>query len=101
MYYYQKVKKGSGIFDSIISAVMKDVATKALTEVGNRGTQKVIDKVFEKKKEDEEDYYKNMIKNYPLKSRKGKGLTEESINILNKHLNSPVIKIQDYVKSIH
>ena len=113
MYYYQKNKKGSGIFDSIINAVssniVKDVATKALTEVGNRGSQKVIDKVFSpkpKKEDNEEDHYKNMIKNYPLKSRKGKGLTEESINILNKHLGSipsvkNPVKIQDYVKSIY
>ena len=162
MYYYQtqKVKKtepglifdssfvveGTGIFDSIISAissnVIKDVAknvtTKALTEVGNRGSQKIIEKVFEKKQpkkepevdspsgrqertfgprpsverssftfggqpsadssvgrqplaDKQEEYYENMIKNYPLKSRKGRGLglSEESINILNKYLPRP------------
>ena len=45
---------GSGILDSILSAVtsntMKNVATevgkKAMTEVGNRAAQKVIDKVI-------------------------------------------------------
>ena len=45
---------GSGILDSIISAVtsntMKNVATevgkKAMTEVGNRAAQKAIDKVI-------------------------------------------------------
>lgn len=47
---------GSGILDSIISAVtsntMKNVATevgkKAMTEVGNRAAQKAIDKVIPK-----------------------------------------------------
>ena len=90
MYYYQKkkkVKEGGGIFDSIISAatsnVMKDVAknvaTKTLTEVGNRGSQKVIDKIIPPR---------------IILPRKGRGLTEESKNILNKYL-----KIQDYVKN--
>ena len=91
MYYYQKknkVKKGGGIFDSIISAVtsnvMKDVAKnvatkKTLTEVGNRGSQKVIDKIIPPR---------------IILPRKGRGLTEESKNILNKYL-----KIQDYVKN--
>ena len=45
---------GSGLLDSIISAVasntMKEVATevgkKAATEIGNRATQKVIDKII-------------------------------------------------------
>ena len=61
MYYYKKVnkaqgpgKKGGGIFDSIISAVTsnvvkdvaKNVATKTLTEVGNRGSQNVMDKIL-------------------------------------------------------
>ena len=98
MYYYQKknkVKKGGGIFDSIISAVtsnvMKDVAknvaTKTLTEVGNRGSQKVIDKIIPPK---------------IILPRKGRGLTEESKNILNKYLPSAAdqyLKIQDYVKN--
>ena len=90
MYYYQKknkVKEGGGIFDSIISAVtsnvMKDVAknvaTKTLTEVGNRGSQKVIDKIIPPK---------------IILPRKGRGLTEESKDILNKYL-----KVQDYVKN--
>ena len=90
MYYYQKkkkVKEGGGIFDSIISAVtsnvMKDVAknnaTKTLTEVGNRGSQKVIDQIIPPR---------------IILPRKGRGLTEESKNILNKYL-----KIQDYVKN--
>ena len=90
MYYYQKrnkVKKGGGIFGSIIIAVtsnvMKDVAknvaTKTLTEVGNRGSQKVIDKIIPPR---------------IILPRKGRGLTEESKNILNKYL-----KIQDYVKN--
>ena len=90
MYYYQKknkVKKGGGIFDSIISAVtsnvMKDVAknvaTKTLTEVVNRASQKVIDKIIPPK---------------IILPRKGRGLTEESKDILNKYL-----KIQDYVKN--
>ena len=90
MYYYQKknkVKKGGGIFDSIISAVTsnvvkdvaKNVATKTLTEVGNRGSQKVIDKIIPPK---------------VILLRKGRGLTEESKDILHKHL-----KIQDYVKN--
>ena len=103
MYYYQKknkVKKGGGIFDSIISAVtsnvMKDVAknvaTKTLTEVGNRGSQKVIDKIIPPR---------------IILPRKGRGLTEESKNILNKYLPSAAaqpsvdqyLKIQDYVKN--
>ena len=90
MYYYQKknkVKKGGGIFDSIISAVTsnivkdvaKNVATKTLTEVGNRGSQKVIDKIIPPK---------------VILPRKGRGLTEESKDILHKYL-----KIQDYVKN--
>ena len=106
MYYYQKKKKvnltsGGGIFDSIISAVtsnvMKDVAknvaTKTLTEVGNRGSQKVIDKILPPK---------------IILSRKGRGLTEESKDILNKYLLpsaavqpsvAQYLKIQDYVKN--
>ena len=105
MYYSQKKKKvnltsGGGIFDSIIGAVtsnvMKDVAknvaTKTLTEVGNRGSQKVIDKILPPK---------------IILSRKGRGRTEESKDILNKYLlpSAPVqpsvaqyLKIQDYVK---
>ena len=93
MYYYQKknkVKKDGGIFDSIISAVTsnvvkdvaKNVATKTLTEVGNRGSQKVIDKIIPPK---------------VILPRIGRGLptlTEESKNILDKYL-----KIQDYVKN--
>ena len=103
MYYYQKkkkVKEGGGIFDSIISAVtsnvMKDVAknvaTKTLTEVGNRGSQKVIDKILPPK---------------IILPRKGRGLTEESKDILNKYLTSAAtqpsvdqyLKIQDNVKN--
>ena len=112
MYYYQKKKKvkltsggqlpkgqkeGGGIFDSIISAftsnVMKDVAknvaTKTLTEVGNRGSQKVIDKILPKAAAQEQ-----IIPPRIILPRKGRGLTEESKNILNKYL-----KIQDYVKN--
>ena len=50
MYYY----KGAGLVDSLISAVTsqvvkdaaKEVATKAIKEVGNRGAEKVIDKIL-------------------------------------------------------
>ena len=49
----------------------KNVATKTLTEVGNRGSQKVIDKIIPPK---------------IILPRKGRGLTEESKNILNKYL---------------
>ena len=83
MYYYQKFKNqsGSGILDSLIGAVTsnvikdvgKEVAKKTLTEVGNRASQKVVDKIV---------------------PRKGKGLNEKSKNILNKY-----ITIQDYVKT--
>ena len=57
----------------------KNVATKTLTEVGNRGSQKVVDKII------------------PLKEDKlippGIKLNEGSKDILNKY-----VKIQDYVK---
>ena len=123
MYYYQKKKKvkltsggqlpkgqkeGGGIFDSIISAVtsnvMKDVAknvaTKTLTEVGNRGSQKVIDKILPKAAAQEQILPPRILSKAQLTEgqiilpRKGRGLTEESKNILNKYL-----KIQDYVKN--
>ena len=125
MYYYQKkkkVKEGGGIFDSIISAVtsnvMKDVAknvaTKTLTEVGNRGSQKVIDKIIPPKILSKAQLTEGQI----ILPRKGRGLlTEESKDILNKYLtegqpprgrNLPsaaaqpsvdqYLKIQDYVK---
>ena len=113
MYYYQKKnkvkltsggqlpkgqKEGGGIFDSIISAVtsnvMKDVAknvaTKTLTEVGNRGSQKVIDKILPPRILSKAQLTEGQI----ILPRKGRGLTEESKNILNKYL-----KIQDYVKN--
>ena len=50
--------------------VAKNVATKTLTEVGNRGSQKVIDKIIPPK---------------IILPRKGRGLTEESKNIFNKY----------------
>ena len=59
---------GSGILDSIISAVtsntMKNVATevgkKAMTEVGNRAAQRVVDKVIPTKKVDRSKLEKHL-----------------------------------------
>ena len=86
MYYYKKNKKtkktGGGLLDSFINAVTsevvknasKQVATKALTEVGSRASEKVINKIL---------------------PRKGNGLvTEKSKAILGKY----AIPIQDYVR---
>ena len=50
--------KGSGIMDSLISAVTSDtmkkvgeeVSKKAMTEIGNRAAEKVVDKIIPKNK---------------------------------------------------
>lgn len=63
MYYYKKqnrapLETGGGFLDSFINAITsqavkkvvsdasKQVATKAMTEVGSRGTQKIVDKIL-------------------------------------------------------
>ena len=90
MYYSRKrhVKRkyvyGGGLLDSLLSAVTsqaakevgthvaKEVTKKALTEVGNRGVQKIIGP-----------------------PKRGNGLNNNSIEILKKY---NAIPIQDYVK---
>ena len=64
---------GSGLLDSLFSAVTsnaaKEVAKKAVTEVGNRTTKKVIDKVIPKNR-----------------------------HILDKHLNDNEIHIENFIR---
>ena len=87
MYYYKKQnhKTGGGFLDSFINAITsqtvkkvvsdasKQVATKAMTEIGSRGTQKIVDKIL---------------------PRKGGIITKKSKDILGKH----AIPIEEYVK---
>lgn len=94
MYYQRKrnVKRkytyGGGLFDSIIAAVTsqatkevvqesaKQVAKKALTETGNRLTQKAVNKILPP-------------------TKKGASLNNQSIQILQKY---GAIPIEEYVR---
>ena len=75
---------GSGLLDSVISALtsnaMKQIATevgkKAATEIGNRATQKIIDKVLPKNRH----------------------ILEKHLSIAERYRNGEVIQIQDLIK---
>ena len=97
MYYYKKSKtNGSGLIDSLIGAVTsqaakevaKEVGKKAIVELGNRASKKVIDRIIPPPTIAERQIP------YNLPMYKGKGLTEDSQNILSKY-----IPIQDYVST--
>jgi len=81
LYYKKKKMNGAGLVDSLIGAVTsqvfkdaaKEVTAKAIKEIGNRGAEKVIDKILPREP-----------KPFVFK---GKGLTEKNAML-----------IQDYVK---
>lgn len=97
MYYYKKNNNtsggecyyGAGIVDSLMGVITsqvvkeaaKEVASKTIKEIGNRGAEKIVNKIMPREP-----------KPFVFK---GKGLTEKNEKIL----TSLVTPIQDYVKN--